>query len=409
MPCAVKQNKDPSTSMLTEEEASHDGSSCVARVTRDPSTSVLTETEGEASQDESSTYEESEPEQEVYINHTHPHAPQPVYTKMYMPYIEDPKMHWMVNDALYDTFLKWKFKCKNILECELVALPKCQKCKKVIAWSGDFGMDQNVSWGLSKEDMNLDTIWERFEDFCKLKSNEVHAQFDLLSSFHQGNKSVNEWYNAVQAQVNLVKCPSKTAKILHHSIFWFFLHDEDFELRTIMEGSIDLDKFCASRVHQLAKKFESSKATVQHIKQVASYPQDTQINLMQYQSTEHPTNRHNKKRRPTGRPKQYKATENTAANQVKKSYDNKKPHRATDCCNKCSDSIHVQGFQCPAKKYQCKVCNKYGHLSSLCYQKKTQVHHRNSHRNPKAHQLHAGPMYAQDSANHCYSEESSSD
>ena len=25
------------------------------------------------------------------------------------------------------------------------------------------------------------------------------------------------------------------------------------------------------------------------------------------------------------------------------------------------------------------------------------------------HQLHAGPMYAQDSANHCYSKESSSD
>ena len=36
--------------------------------------------------------------------------------------------------------------------------------KKVIIWSGNFGMDQYVSWGLSKEEMNLDTIWERFED-----------------------------------------------------------------------------------------------------------------------------------------------------------------------------------------------------------------------------------------------------
>ena len=62
MPCAVKQNKGPSTSVLTEEEASHDESSHAARVTRDPSTSVLTETKGEASQDESSTHEESEPE-----------------------------------------------------------------------------------------------------------------------------------------------------------------------------------------------------------------------------------------------------------------------------------------------------------------------------------------------------------
>ena len=127
--------------MLTEEGASHDESSCATRVTRDPSTSTLTETKEEASQDESSTLEESEPEQEVYINHTHLHAPQPVYTIMYMPYIEGPKMDWMVNDALYHRFLKWKLKYENILECELAALPKCQKSKKVIAWSGDFGMD----------------------------------------------------------------------------------------------------------------------------------------------------------------------------------------------------------------------------------------------------------------------------
>ena len=75
-------------------------------------------------------------------------------------------------------------------------------------------MDQYISWGLSKEEMNLDTIRERFGDFCKLQSNEVRAQFDLLTSFHQGNKSVDEWYNTVQAQVNLAKYPPKTAKIL---------------------------------------------------------------------------------------------------------------------------------------------------------------------------------------------------
>ena len=88
-------------------------------------------------------------------------------------------MDWMVNNALYHRFLKWKLKCKNILECKLTALPKCQKCKKVIAWSGDFGMDQYVSWGLFKDDMNLDTIWEKFEDFCKPQSYEVCTQFDL--------------------------------------------------------------------------------------------------------------------------------------------------------------------------------------------------------------------------------------
>ena len=61
----------------------------------------------------------------------------------------------------------------NILECEFAALPECQKCNKVIAWSSNFGMDQYISWGLSKDEMNLDTIWERFEDCCKSQSNEL--------------------------------------------------------------------------------------------------------------------------------------------------------------------------------------------------------------------------------------------
>ena len=76
-------------------------------------------------------------------------------------------MHWTVNDGLYHRFLRWRLKCDNILECELATLPECQKCKKVVAWGRDFGMDNYVSWHLPKEDCTLDTIWECFEEFCK--------------------------------------------------------------------------------------------------------------------------------------------------------------------------------------------------------------------------------------------------
>ena len=148
-----------------------------------------------------------------------------------------------------------------------------------------------------------------------------------MTSFHQGNKSIGEWYNAVQAQVNLAKYPPETVKILHRDIFWFFLCDEDFVSRTITEGSVDLEKFPASRVCQLAKKFESSKVTVHYIKQVAGDLQATQINLMRHQRTELPPNKHNKKRRPTGKPKPYKTPENQVTNQVKKPYDSRKTHK----------------------------------------------------------------------------------
>ena len=56
-------------------------------------------------------------------------------------------------------------------------------------------MDQYVSWGLPTDQLMLNTIWGRFEEFWKPQSNEVHASFYLLTSFRQG--SVDEWYNTV--------------------------------------------------------------------------------------------------------------------------------------------------------------------------------------------------------------------
>ena len=51
----------------------------------------------------------------------------------------------------------------------LATLPESKKCKKVIVWCGDFGMDQYVSWHLPAEDLSLDTIWAKYEDFASHK------------------------------------------------------------------------------------------------------------------------------------------------------------------------------------------------------------------------------------------------
>ena len=119
-------------------------------------------------QDESGTHEESsssdqEQDPEVFVQ---PSKAQ-VVPNMFMLYIEGPKMDWTVNDGLYHRFLKWHLKCENIQECELAMLPEKRQCKKVIAWSGDFGMDQYVSWSLSSEELTLDTIGEKHTEFCK--------------------------------------------------------------------------------------------------------------------------------------------------------------------------------------------------------------------------------------------------
>ena len=175
-------------------------------------------------------------------------------------------MDWTVNDDLYYKYLKWRLKCESILGCELAMLAERRKCKKVIAWSRQFGTDQYVSCNLTNAELTLDAIWEHFEEFCKPQYNEVTARFDLFSHFRQGERAVDEWYNAVQTHDTLAKYPQETAKILHRNIFWFFFRDEEFVSNTINDSNIDLNMFPASKVRQHANKMKSSKATAKHIK-----------------------------------------------------------------------------------------------------------------------------------------------
>ena len=267
--------------------------------------------------------------------------------------------------------------------------------KKVIVRSSDFGMDLYVSWNIPKEDLTLDVIWTKFEEFSKPQTNEVRAHFELLTSFRQQSRNVDEWYNAVQAQVNLAKYPLEMAKILHHDIFWFFMRDEDCVTKMINEVNVDIQKFPASKVCQLAKKMESSKATAKHIRQVAGDLLAAQVQLMQHQHTQLPAGNYPRRKQNSTsgqKPQNRKAPEVPTS---QKQSDMHRPETRPDKCNRCSDTLHAKGFLCPARKFQCKICCKFGHFTAVCYQKCQGQHSSSSFqsRKPKAQQLHVGALY----------------
>ena len=137
------------------------------------------------------------------------------------------------------------------------------------------------SWNLPKEELTLQTRWSRFKDFCKPQSNAVHARFDLLTTFQQGNTSIDEWYNAVLAHIPLCEYPKETAAILTRDSFWFFMTDNGLIAKTINEDNTNLEQYPAAKVQQMAKKLESSKHTAKHIKQHTSSMQGaTQVNVL---------------------------------------------------------------------------------------------------------------------------------
>ena len=56
------------------------------------------------------------------------------------------------------------------------------------------------------------------------------------------------------------------------------------------------------------------------------------------------------------------------------------------------------------QKYQCKTCDKFGHFTSMCFQKKQPNF---KPRRPKAHQLQAGAVYMKGNASYDHLDEES--
>ena len=132
------------------------------------------------------------------------------------------------------------------------------------------------------------------------------------------------------------KYPLETAKILHRDIFWFFMKDKDFVTKTVNVGNVDIQKFPASKVQQLVKKMESSKATAKHMRQVAGDLPAAEIHLIHHKCTKLPARNYNKHKKPAKQRPQNCRPEQMA----KKSFDLQKLEKPSDKCIRCSDTSH---------------------------------------------------------------------
>ena len=146
---------------------------------------------------------------------------------------------------------------------------------------------------------------------------------------------------------------------------------------------------------------------------MSSDPQAVQINLLRHQRTEIPPNKSKRKQSKQNKFRtkhSFNEEHHHQTPQKQKEFDRKKFNpkqivQSSDRCHKCGDSNHIEGFQCSARRYQCRHCNKFGHFSSLCYRK--QESYKKKPRSPKAYQLTCGRLSTHESSISGHSSDSS--
>ena len=173
---------------------------------------------------------------------------------------------------------------------------------------------------------------------------------------------------------------AETESVLQHDIFLFSLNDQTFISKIISEESPDVT---ATTIRQKLKKLEAGRATAKYIKGTNTIGKDPTIEgVNQVQKQGNPKDKGQKRKgwhkdsnqhlqsHPTKKPFKPNPQQGQPQGQGKKQHKPKSQASFDpNICKCCGDTRHRLGFNCPASKFQCKQCQKYGHFTSKCLTK----------------------------------------
>ena len=104
-----------------------------------------------------------------------------------------PSMDWSPDSNLPNRYKLWKQKCNLIFDTILCEKSEEYKCKMLLCYSGDRGLELFNSWTLTAaEQKKLLHYWQNFETYVKPQANQIMARYKLYC-LKQNSQSVDIW------------------------------------------------------------------------------------------------------------------------------------------------------------------------------------------------------------------------
>ena len=261
---------------------------------------------------------------------------------------ESPKIDWTPGPDLPQRFKRFRQKCELLFDGPLKARTNEQRCRYVLLWTVDYGLDLFNTWNLSSEEQNkLDEYWKRFEEHVKPQSNHILNRF-YLRNLRQNGRPLDDFLTEAKL-------------LIQNSGYLSTLHDE--LLRDALVFGVDSDivrKKCIA---------EGNDLTLKKAREIARTDEATRLQLKAMTSeadTTHVNSLHRAKG--NAKPKQRGQRDNKA----------RKQRNDKHLCNRCGNESHTGDNKCPASGVECHYCHKRGHFSKVC-RKRNQVHEVQNH------------------------------
>ena len=252
-------------------------------------------------------------------------------------------MDWTPGPDLLTRFKRFRQKCELLLDGPLKSRDSTQKCKYVLLWSGDYGLDLFNTWALTEEQQkNLKEYWTRFEDHVKPQANHILNRY-YLRGLKQNNRSLATFLTEARLLIQSSGYPPDLHDELMRDTLVFGTNSEEVRRKCIARGN-DLT---LAKAKKIARTDEATQMQLKAMTDTTPKQEEGEVNAIS-------------KGNGPGNQSYHKYTGGRGS----KRHDNN-PRQ----CYPCGDTSHTKGQQCPAIGVECFNCHKRGHFSKVCKSK----------------------------------------
>ena len=150
---------------------------------------------------------------------------------------EPPKIDWTPGPDLTQRLKRFRQKCELLFEGPLKARTNEQRCKYLLLWTGDYGLDLYNTWNLNADQTkDINEYWQRFEEHVKPQSNHLLNRF-YLRALNQNSRPLDDFLTEARLLIQNSGYPADLHYELMRDALVFGVDSEVVRKKCIAEGN----------------------------------------------------------------------------------------------------------------------------------------------------------------------------
>jgi hypothetical protein len=261
---------------------------------------------------------------------------------------QNPRMDWDSKD-LNSAFKRFKEHSEFMFKGPLASKTEEIQCNYLMLWVGEKGRQIYSTWDLSNDQRKkLKSYYDKFEEYCKPKSNIIYNRYLFKSRAQQENEPFEQFVTELKTLIKDCDYPVGMQQDLIRDHIVFGVRSSKVREKLIVEGSdLTLEK-CVDVAHT----YELSQSQAQAIASGSTTSQQSVDAINRQWRRGNGRDAHQRDRKMPPHQQQQPRRQQRFEDYRKK-------------CDRCGNK-HFNSSEYPAQGQTCFKCGRFNHFSKQC-------------------------------------------